>query len=720
MFKRIKRKHVAFTLGVAGVLFILATLLSLSPVTASLRAVQSDAQTLQITDRHGVPLTITYQNRWNTYDTRPLYEIPDIFQKAFVVSEDRRFFDHGGVDWRARGSALMQNWTSGQVVRGASSITEQVVRMINPRPRTLWSKWIEGIEAMRLERRFAKADILEFYLNQVPYASNRRGIVQAARYYFDRDLSTLTGREMLALVVLARAPSSYDLYKDTTKVAAAIDRLADKLYTNGVIDAAMAAQIKAQDIALSPATLPVDARHFADYVRAQGAYGTGAIRSTLDSALQSKVQGIIDGRLRAISGKNLHNAAVVVANHTTGEVIAWAVAGANDEATPAREVNAVTVPRQPGSALKPMLYATALDRDWTAATLIDDAPLSEAVGTGLHSFKNYSNIHYGKVTLRDALANSLNIPALLTINHVEPQVYLRQLHKLGFASLDRGVDIYDEGLALGNGEVTLLEMVQAYSALAHRGVYRPLRVVMEDSGREEVQVFSPEAASLIGNILSDPWARRLEFGNSSVLNLPVQTAVKTGTSTDYRDSWAVGYNHTYVVGIWMGNLDHSPTDGVTGATGPALALRSVFNELNKNVRSRPLWLSPLLAQQDVCIEDLKRDSGCSMRSEYFKPGTGPTAASPVTTQRFEVVKPTHGLQTAIDPRIPRDYQKLPFVIKGLKEGQTAQWLVNGKPVANTDQPYLWPMERGKYTLGVRVMDGAQVVYTAPDVRYIVK
>ena len=720
MFKHLKPKVFVYATGIVLAGFVLATAWCVTPVKSSLHAIQSDAQTVQITDRNGKPLTITYQNRWNTYDTRQLYAIPDVFQKAFVISEDRRFFEHRGVDWRARGSALMQNWKSGQVVRGASSITEQVVRMIHPRPRTLWSKWIEGIEAMWLERQFAKADILEFYLNQLPYASNRRGIVQAARYYFDRDLSTLTGREMLALVVLARAPSSYDLYKDSTKVSAAINRLADKLLEYGVMSADEVAQIKAQELNLSQPSLPVDARHFADYIRAQALAHGVAIRSTLDAAVQSKVQGIIDGRVRALSSKNLHNAAVLVADHTTGEIIAWAVAGANESDTPAREINAVTVARQPGSALKPLLYATALDMDWTAATILDDSPLSEAVGTGLHNFKNYSNIHYGKVTVREALANSLNIPALLTINHVGPQNYLRQLHKMGFASLDRGADIYDEGLALGNGEVTLLELVQGYAALAQRGLYRPLRAVMEGDRASQEQVFTPEASSLIANILSDTWARRLEFGNNSVLNLPVQTAVKTGTSTDYRDSWAVGFNHKYVVGVWMGNLDHSPTDGVTGATGPALALRSVFNELNKNTRAQPLWLSPLLVQKDVCIADPQRGGNCYMRTEYFKPDTGPEEERAESKQRFELVKPTNGLQTAIDPRIPADYQKLPFVLKGLKPGQTTEWLLNGERIATTDKAYLWKMARGKYKLVARVIEGEQVVYTAPEVNYIVK
>ncbi len=722
MLKLPKRKYIICA-GVAALLSIACvTYIALIPIKASLRTLQSDAQTLQITDRAGKPLTITYQNRWNTYDHLPLYAIPDLLQQAFIISEDRRFFDHGGVDWQARGGALIQNWKSRQTVRGASTITEQVVRMINPRPRTLWSKWIEGIEAALLEQSYSKAEIFEFYLNQVPYASNRRGVVQAARYYFDRDLSTLTPREMLALVVLARAPSSYDLYKNSDKTTAAIDRLADSLLKDRILSVDRVAQIKAQKFALKKPSLPVNAGHFAGYVREHMQAAGGSIHSTLDSDMQADVQAIIDDRVRFFSHKNLHNAAAIVIDHTTGEILAWVIAGANNADVPGHQIDAVTVPRQPGSALKPLLYAEALDSGWTPATLLHDAPLSEAIGTGLHNFKNYSNIHYGRVTLREALANSLNIPALLTIHHVGTKKYLSTLHRLGFESLNRGAEIYDEGLALGNGEVTLLELVQGYAVLANRGRFRALRFVMEDgNSRPEEQIYTPETASLIGNILSDSWARRLEFGNNSVLNFPVQTAIKTGTSTDYRDAWAVGFNHKYLVGIWMGNLDHTPTDGITGATGPALALRSIFNRLNKNSTPQPLWLSPKLVQQDVCIEDPRDARRCYMRSEYFKRGTEPRVGLiQAERQHFEIVKPTDGLQIALDTRIPSEHQKLQFKMRGLNSGQTVEWILNGENIATAADQYLWQVMRGKYRLQAYIKEGSKVVYTTPEISYIVK
>ena len=700
--------------------FAFATWVSVKPVETSLKALQSDAQALQVVDRNGVPLTITYQNPWNVYDNLPLYKMPSLLLQAFVLSEDKRFYAHGGVDWRARASALVQNWKARHVVRGASTITEQVVRMMNPRPRNLWSKWLEGWEAASLERAYDKAEILEFYLNQVPYASNRRGVAQAARYYFDRDLSTLTPKEMLALAVLARAPSAYDLYKDNAKIDTVIARLAAAMRQHGALTQAQAARIAQEKFALARPSEPVNAEHFAAFARVNQPDGGNVIHSTLDAGLQQKVQRILDERVRALGKKNLHNGAALVADHETGEILAWVVAGAGGDKAPAGQIDAVTVPRQPGSSQKPFLYALALDSGWTPATIIEDAPLAEAVGTGLHNFRNYSNVHYGRITLREALANSLNIPALLTVNHVGTEKYLAALHRMGFASLDRGAEIYDEGLALGNGEVTLLEMVQGFAAIARRGVYRPLRYLMDDPrGHKEERIWSEETASLIGNILSDPWARQLEFGPGSVVNVPVQTAVKTGTSTDYRDAWVMGYNHKYVVGIWMGNLDHSATDGVTGGTGPALALRSVFNELNRHVPSRPLWLSPKLVKKDVCIEDPQDAAKCYMRSEFF---AYDTEEKPRTAKRqqFEIVKPTDGLRMAVDPRIPLDKQMLPFTLRGLREAQSVEWVLNGETVAKSGEKFLWPVRRGKYSLYARVMESGKPVHITPEIEYFVR
>ncbi|MBM3602735.1 MAG: penicillin-binding protein 1C [Alphaproteobacteria bacterium] len=722
------------------------TAIDFTPPYADFHNIRSDANTLQLLDRNGQPLTFSYQDRWNTSDAIALHRVPELLQNAFVQSEDRRFFQHQGVDWIARGSALWDRARRNQATRGASTITEQVVRMIHPRPRTLWSKWMEGLEALALEWSISKPAILEFYLNQVPYAANRHGVVQAARYYFNRDLATLNPKEMLALAVLVRAPSKFDLYAAKIPLEDSIQRLAETLMTAGQIDAAAVNSLADYPLGLDPSTLAVQAVHFVDYVRdhaQQPPHGDGhRLMTTLDAETQQFVQGLLESRLQSLASRHITQAAALVVDHQNHEILAWvsvgAACGASNNQAPGCKIDMVTVPRQPGSALKPFLYAAALEKGWTAATMIEDAPFSNPVGRGIHHFHNYSHSYYGQVSLRSALGNSLNIPALHAINFVTPERYLTTLYALGFTTLRQGADFYDDGLALGNGEVSLLELVQAYSALANRGVFQPLKLSFDrDQPFTPRRVYSPEASSLIGHILSDPWARQLEFGRSSVLNLPTQTAVKTGTSTDYRDAWAVGYNHRFVVGVWMGNADYSPTDGITGSLGPALALRGIFNQLTKNRDPAPLFFSPNLVAMDVCRDGQASDGGgdnrggddhlgqCLTRTEYFLPDHLPAPmASPLPSQqanqqakmdrakidqaKIAIARPANNLEMAFDPRVPASKQAFEMHLDGVVDGDMVTWTVDDQPFPNMrGATFLWPMTRGKHWVRAQVWRDGQ-------------
>lgn len=700
----------------------LATYLSLKPIEKNFHDIVSDANAIRITDRLGQPLNITYQNQWNNFDYVHLYDVPEFLKTAFIYSEDKDFYTHEGLNWNARISALWQNIRHRQVVRGASTITEQVVRTITPRPRTVWSRWLEGFESAALEKSVTKQDILEFYLNQIPYASNRRGIVQAARYYFNRDLNTLSPKEMLALVVLVRSPSGYDLYTSPTNIEKPLARLALAMNKDGLMNDADYKSVAADRLALERFTLPTEARHFARYARLTTTE-SNVLKTTLDSELQKQIQSIIDNRLKTLNARHVANAGVLVADHQTGEILAWVIGGSTDKTTPSYEIDVVTTPRQPGSALKPFLYASALDTGWTGATLINDSPMAEAVGHGLHRFKNYSNINYGEITLREALGNSLNIPALLTIGHVGAGQYLSTLQKLGFKSLNLNSDVYDEGLALGNGEVTLLEMVTAYAALANKGEYRPLHIFPQNNAPQRpMKIYSEEATSIIGNILSDSKARRLEFGSGSVLNFPLQTAAKTGTSTDYRDAWTMAYNDRYVVGIWMGNLDRTPMNHVTGASGPALAMRSIFSVLNENRKSSPLYLSPHLVAHSVCIRPVRADGSCPKRSEWFMKDSVPNDTAPTAPKtKIELVRPTDGLQIAYDPRIPKAHQNFRFEIKGVPDQNIITWTLDNELVGKGASPtMLWPVQKGQHVLSVEISNADDVIHTMPPVTFLVK
>ncbi|HEX7777113.1 MAG TPA: transglycosylase domain-containing protein [Parvibaculum sp.] len=641
---------------------------------------------------------------WNVQDQIPLYRVPLPLQQAVLTAEDRRFYTHRGVDWMARIHAVWQGLRAGRNVRGASTITEQTVRMLVPRPRTLWSKWLEGFDARRLEMRATKADILEFYLNQVPYAANRRGVVEAARYYFNRDLDTLDAREMLTLAVLPRAPSGLDPYRGGGKI---LDRrsirLAMDMHRDGFMSGEDVARLVETPLDLQPPPRRSAIGHFRSYVERQLAQTpvdgrAPRVVTTLDSGLMDFAQGLLDQRLASLAGRRVNNGAILIADHRTGEILAWVVAGADVDADrPGRYLDAVLVPRQPGSALKPFLYAAAFDAGWSPGVLVQDAPLSEAVGTGLHRFNNYSHQFYGEVTVRQALGNSLNIPAIHAVEFVGPDRYLSVLHRLGFDSLKRPAGFYGDGLALGNGEVSLLELVRGYAGLAEGGRFTPLRAVAahDKRGPDGAQVLSRDATMLIGNILSDPWARSMEFGRYSTLNLPVQTAVKTGTSTDYRDAWAVGFDSRYVVGIWMGNLDQSPTDGLTGSTGPGLVLRGLFAYLDRDRNTRRLPMSSDLAFRDNC----DFTSGACAQIYDYRSNASLAKPEAVDVPGPAILSPTPDLRLAYDPRLPADRQMYRFALAGVEPDDHVTWLVNGKRVAaKKGDSLMWKVQRGAYTV----------------------
>ena len=707
-------RHLIWITLVSICLFYYITINNLHPTPNTLSVANSTVNKVQILDRYGTPLTITYQNDWNLHEYKPLHEIPELLQQVFILAEDKRFYEHNGSDWWARWHALFQNIMALRKVRGASTITEQTVRILHPRPRTMWARWLEGFEAARMEKRFSKADILEFYLNQVPYASNRRGVAQAARYYFDRDLDTLNIKELMALSVLVRSPGRLDLRRGTTEIEAPIARLAVRLLDLGIISQTDYDNILKIPLHVRDSNLPVQASHFVNYIEkpSQDLHTLGRLRTSLDAGLQRTVGEILTQRIKNLRKKNVNNGAVLVVNHKSHEVLAWVGNIAN---TAGSDIDAVTTPRQPGSTLKPFVYALALEKGWTAATLINDSPLAAAVGTGMHSYRNYSHHYYGLLRMRDALGNSLNIPAIRAIQFVGTETVLERLHKLGMKSLTKPADYYGDGLALGNGGITLFELVQAYATLANQGKFSPLKVLYKEANSSSKSVFSPEISSIIADILSDSDARHLEFGRSALLSFPVQTAVKTGTSTDYRDAWSVGFNHRYTVGVWLGNLDQQPMSKVSGGSGAVLVLRAVFAELNRYEETKPLYKSPNLLKIKICRATGElATKNCPSKIEWFIAGTEPKKKDKGKKKEkrnlgipLYLKQPTPGLQLAMDPRIPDELEAFALKLSAteLEEADSIEWLIDDKVIGRTrieEREFLWPVKRGTHIAQARI------------------
>ena len=665
---------------------------------------------LEVYDRRNKPLSRTYLNNWNYHHNLELWEIPPLLKTAFITSEDKRFYQHSGVDWLARLSAAWLNLKKLRAVRGASTITEQVVRMLHPRSRSLWSRTLETFEAMQLEKRFSKDQILAFYLNQVPYSDNRRGILDAAHYYFGRDLSTLLPEEMLSLVALVRAPSAYNPYKEQASLQRPVSTLRARLKVTG--EENLGNDQSSIRLRLGSHNDIANAPHFVRFVRETAPIEPGRTKliSTLDAELQTFATKLLQRQIARLAEKKVTDGAVLVLDHRSDEILAWVTGHSQAQDAHRTDINvsgidAVLTPRQPGSAVKPFVYALALELGWTAATMIEDAPVEQAVNLGVHRYRNYSGIYYGPIRLREALGSSLNTPAIRTAQFIGPVNLLDRLQQLGLKSLYQSADYYGPGLALGNGEITLYELVSAYAALARQGLYRKARVlVTEPQNLERHAVFSADVSAIISSILSDPLARRLEFGRGGVLEFPFQVAVKTGTSNDYRDAWAIGYSSAYTIGVWMGNLSAEAMLGVNGSSGPGLVLRAMFGEVFRTEAPQPLLIPPTLIKRQICADTgLAADSICPEIAEWFISGTEPPLRiDPQATRvqaKPQIVKPIDNLILAMDPRVPDSFEKYQMELRGVPDNTIVHWIIDGKEAsASPSAKYLWPLARGSHTV----------------------
>ena len=801
--KRVSQRKIALVLCYLGLLLVMALSLSTYLALQELPSRPADlvgrVQHQPVLSREGAVLSHSYQTRWNVHQQVALEDVPVLLKEAFLISEDKRFYQHQGVDWSARLAALAANVLNLRKVRGASTISEQVVRLIHPRKRTLWSRWLEGFEASALERQWSKQEILTFYLNQVPYASNRRGVVQAAQFYFDRTVDTLNTKEQLALAVLVRAPSRYDLWRDAAVIDGSIKRLHRRMLMtkNSAADARWALLSDASEqtllndkqqldeaFVLRRHELAVYAPEFIRYVRQHHAPDvveamaetdtksakTAPIRTTLDHHIQQQAQTLLDTQLERLRDHHISNGALLVVDRNTAEIMAW-VNGANQNSNNrSRAIDAVLVKRQVGSVLKPFVYALAIEQGWNAATLIDDAPLVARIGYGQHHFRNYSGQFYGPISLRKALGNSLNTPAVRAIEYTGVNHYLDFLRGFGVQGIQKGADYYGSGAALGNIELSLFDVVTAYTALARAGQSATLNAFIRNHSASDESLrltsattkLSPSTALLITDILQDHSARHLEFGQQSVLNFPLSTAVKTGTSTAYRDSWIVAYDEQFIIGAWMGNLNGEASFGVTGSSGPALVVRSLFDRL----RQRPApnvsdlfdskWAQ--LESREVCVKSglLKlAHQSCESYQELFAiDSLKRTAAeddvmaathnsmlmfstdkqiNPKPPKPMMIAQPTPGLHMAFDPRVPSQQQAYRFMLDGVQEDDRVDWVIDSVNTTSTTSAsiqrivkkargasMLWPIQRGKWLVTASVYRDDQVLAQLPAIEFTVK
>jgi len=621
--------------------------------------------------------------------------LPDGCVQATLATEDSRFFWHPGVDPLAIARAFWQNWRAGgEIVSGASTLTQQLARTLLMEPeerydRSYSRKIREGYLAVQLEWRYSKAEILRLYLNQTYYGNFAFGLEAAAQNFFAKPAAQLSRAECALLTGLIQYPTGYNPFADPESAKNRQLTVLRLMSDSGFITQDEAEQIAAEPLRYRSHLFAIEAPHFVMYIQGQLVRQIGVdrlrdggldVRTTLDLGLHRQAEAAVRRRLEQLNcrprgqkkesagqsacdpnAEVARNAAVVVLDVASGEILAMVGSPDYFDESIQGNVNAALSQRQPGSAIKPLTYAAALDPQWsaeagvaplTAASILPDLPTAFPGGRGAEvaasgSFgssgayrpENYDLRYHGPVTVREALANSYNIPAVKVLQRIGVSTLQRIASAAGIGSFTGD---YGLALTLGGGEVSLLDLTAAYGIFPRAGQRLETKGILEigDWGlaierpatqssiaNPQSPIISPETAFLIADILSDPIARLPAFGEGSVVELPFPAAAKTGTTTDWRDNWTVGFSSTRLVGVWVGNADNKPMLGVTGIDGAGPIWRDIMlAAAPKGSSTPPAFARPArIKEVTICAPSglLPTPECPRLRREFFIAGTEP-------------------------------------------------------------------------------------------------
>ena len=618
---------------------------------------------------------------------------------ALLSAEDRRFYQHHGVDWLALGSALMGRFT-GKPARGASTLTMQLVALLDPQlapvreRRSLSQKWAQIRAALELEKTWDKLEILEAYLNLVGFRGELQGMAAAAWAFFDKQPSGLSENE--ALMLIAILPSPNDGAERVGKRACAIAK-AGKLAADCKTLQALAIHILGHPLLVRPSV------ELAPHLARQLLKTPGeSLRTTLDESIQRLVFTALNQQLRGLADRNVRDAAALVVDNASGEVLAYV--GSAGPFSKAAKVDGIRARRQAGSTLKPFLYGLALEKRYlTAASILDDAPIHLETASGLYIPQNYDRDYKGLVSVRTALASSLNIPAVRTLVLLGVDRFRDRLLDFGYLGISQPGEYYGFSLALGSAEVSLLEQVNAYRSLANGGVYSPVRFRLGETAGFARRVLDESAAFIIADILSDRAGRAVTFGLSNPLATRFWTAVKTGTSKDMRDNWCIGFSRKYTVGVWVGNFEGDSMHDVSGVTGAAPAWLEIMNALQENQSSFPPEPPKGLVRRDIRYLPAAVEPP---RSEWFMPGTETEAvylADP-SAQAPRITAPANGVIIALDPDIPYENQAVFFSARAALPGLA--FVLDGKTLGSAANSLKWSPTPGPHKLVLVGQGGA--------------
>lgn len=583
----------------------------------------------------------------------PLNDINPAVRDTVIAAEDKRFWSHGGVDWLAIASAVRARWTGGRS-RGASTLPMQLAAFLAPELAQPGQRgWLAKLRQMRagqeLAAHWTHDQMLEAYLNLVPLRGEIQGIGAGAENLFGKRPADMSGTDAALLAGLLPNPAASPdaLGARACRIAHAADCGAIRAAAGVLTSGERAARY---DPALAP--------HLA--VRLLDKPGK-RVTSTIDRDVQAAAIVAMRRQLAGLGPDRVRDGAVVVLDNATGEVLAY-VGGVGLKST-AAQVDGANARRQAGSTLKPHLYAQVIEHGWlTAASILDDSPVQLDTASGLYVPKNYDHSFKGPVSVRSALASSLNVPAVRTLVIDDVQEFRDRLWALGYHGLVEDGEYYGFSLALGSAEVSLVEQANAFRTLANLGRWSPVHFIMGEPRGEERQIVNPGAAFIVGDILADASARTDAFGADSALRLPFWAAAKTGTSKGMRDNWCIGFSDRYTVAVWVGNLEGDSMRAVSGTSGAAPVWRDVMLALHAGRPGKPPAMPDNVETRRISLPGTREPP----RREYFLRGTAQSemAAAPAAARRPRITSPVSGSVYALDPDIPIDRQRLAVIVSG--------------------------------------------------------
>lgn len=598
---------------------------------------------------------------------------------SVIATEDRHFFVHPGVNPVSLMKATVANVRAGRIVRGGSTITMQIARMIEPKARTVTNKLFEVFRAFQLEIRFSKSELLEIYFNLAPYGGNIEGVGAATHFYFDKEPSQLTWSEAALLTAIPGSPERFRPDKFLERGRKRSEGILKRLYLSEVITSAEYEAALTEEIPSQRLAIPRRAPHLSESLRS--AYpDSSQLHSTIRYEVQETCERLAKAYHRKYSAKGIHNLAIVVIDNDRSEMIAQVGSPDFDDSRHSGQVDATNAQRSPGSALKPFVFGLAFDLGiLSPEMMVADIPINYS---GYRPV-NYDETYRGVISVREALIHSLNIPAVNAASHVGLQNLHNVLRRGGLTTLDRPYYDYGLPLVLGACEVRLTELANLYAALARDGIYRPARTLVGTNDRKEVRLFSPEACYLLSDILVDLQRPDLpDSWRASVGSFPI--AWKTGTSYGRRDAWTIGFTPEYTVGVWAGNCSG---EGSIDLVGASVAAPIMFNVMTQIVISprRPRFQAPSgIGERQVCgASGQPAGRFCEETiNEMFLIGKSPGATCSV--HRPILVDRTTGMRLRANCTSSREYDRK---VVEIWPPRVATWLVNngtGNPLPPYD------------------------------------